>query len=1742
MFPSLPTSRIRSLSNTTTRIAILISLVAVAVMVLASTNSSARSLGQRFFAGAATIISGGSPEANAAPANHSLHSEAEEATMQSSTMLIERRGHTATRLSDGRVLIAGGENSSGLLNQTELYDSSSSTFSAAASMGAARADHSATLLADGRVLIAGGRNGGGALETTEIFDPTTGVFTNGPSMSVARAGHSATLFANGRVFVAGGESGGSAEVLDVSAGTSTAAGTMGVARSMHSAALLQDGRVLIAGGKDASGNALASGEIFDTPASTFWTIANDLKTTRVRAHLRVLFDGKVQIIGGSNDGSMEIYDPVFEGFGAYAHVLPVSDPCTGLRAAILAAQTRAALFHNGQADALVDRSGHTITELGGQALVLGGVNSSGAVLNSSAVIASSSASITTDKMDYAPGEIAKIAGRGFQPGEVVRLKIHEDPHTPQERGFDATADAEGKFSGEYLVMDYDLNMKFIVGARGLTSGFTAQTTFTDSNPQTIAIAAPTSVTVIQGATANYGNQTLTVGGNANACTVTFNVTPALPAGATPVWGTNPVITTGANVVTTFSVTTTAATPTGTYTFQVTGTNSGAGCQGPGPTPSNTLTLIVNSATVNTTTAVTNASATYGDASVTLNATVTPASGPAVNNGSVSFTVKQGATTIGVATTDTSVVSGAASVNYLLPAGTDAGPYTIEADYTAGTGFNPSSGSGTLTINQRAIEVTADAGQFKTYGDADPAAFTYTITNGSLVPPDAFTGALSRVAGENAGLYAITIGTLAINDGNGGNNYNLSFVSSNFEIKKRAATWTTNPASKTYGDADPSPLTTGSGSNFVAADNVTATYARVAGENASPPTYHITATLSATPLSALDNYIITNDGAEFTINKRLATWTTNPGSKTYGDADPAPLTSGSGSNFVAADNVTATYARVAGENASPPTYHITATLSATPPSALDNYIITNDGAEFTINKRVATWTTNPGSKTYGDADPSPLTTGSGSNFVAADNVTATYARVAGENASPPTYHITATLSATPLSALDNYIITNDGAEFTINKRLATWTTSAASKTYGDADPAPLTTGSGSNFVAADNVTATYARVAGENASPPTYHITATLSATPLSALDNYIITNDGAEFTINKRLATWTTNPASKTYGDADPAPLTTGSGSNFVAADNVTATYARVAGENASPPTYHITATLSATPLSALDNYIITNDGAEFTINKRLATWTTNPASKTYGDADPAPLTTGSGSNFVAADNVTATYARVAGENASPPTYHITATLSATPLSALDNYIITNDGAEFTIDKRLATWTTDGASKTYGDADPAPLTTGSGSNFVAADNVTATYARVAGENASPPTYHITATLSATPLSALDNYIITNDGAEFTINKRLATWTTNPASKTYGNADPAPLTTGSGSNFVAADNVTATYTRAAGENASPPTYHITATLSATPLSALDNYIITNNGAEVTINKRPIQITATAGQFKTYGDLDPTFAYTITSGSLAGTDAFTGALSRVAGQNVGLYAITLGSLAINDGNGGNNYNLSFVSNNFEIKKRPISVKADPKTKTFGDPDPVFTYQITSGSLAFSDMFTGALTRDPGELVGTYAIKIGTLAINDGNGGANYTLTFTGDNLTILTACSVFNGFLSPIGGSVESGNGGSFTDPVRAFKLNSTIPVKFNATCFGVPLTTGIHTLQATKYSNATDSDPAIDATPTDAATTGNQFRLTGTEWHFNLSTKGLGNNGHGTWLLKATLFDGSTYSVWVSVKK
>src|SRR5207245_1219424 len=177
--------------------------------------------------------------------------------------------------------------------------------------------------------------------------------------------------------------------------------------------------------------------------------------------------------------------------------------------------------------------------------------------------------------------------------------------------------------------------------------------------------------------------------------------------------------------------------------------------------------------------------------------------------------------------------------------------------------------------------------------------------------------------------------------------------------------------------------------------------------------------------------------------------------------------------------------------------------------------------------------------------------------------------------------------------------------------------------------------------------------------------------------------------------------------------------------------------------------------------------------------------------------------------------------------------------------------------------------------------------------------------------------------------------------------------------------------AAGDSFTGALTRAAGENVG--TYAI----QQGTLALSSNYDLTYIGADLTITKRAITVTADP-QTKVYGNADPSLTYKITSGSLAFGDTFTGALSRVAGENVGTYAIQQGTVALSS-----NYDLTYVGANLTITKRAITVTPDAKTKTYGDADPPLTYKITSGTLAFSDTFTGGLTRVTGENVGTYAI---------------------------------------------------------------------------------------------------------------------------------------------------------------
>ena len=181
---------------------------------------------------------------------------------------VARYGHTATRLVDGSVLIAKGSDDADLaftLSSAELYDPSSGAWrliddpNRYSSVG-----HTATLLSDGKLLFTGGLGVKFGSDTTlalsELFDPASTGWTLTMPLEAARLSHTATLMQDGRVLLVGGTlefdhypnikyvTLASVERFDPNTATWTVASSLNTVRAQHTATLLADGSVLVAGG------------------------------------------------------------------------------------------------------------------------------------------------------------------------------------------------------------------------------------------------------------------------------------------------------------------------------------------------------------------------------------------------------------------------------------------------------------------------------------------------------------------------------------------------------------------------------------------------------------------------------------------------------------------------------------------------------------------------------------------------------------------------------------------------------------------------------------------------------------------------------------------------------------------------------------------------------------------------------------------------------------------------------------------------------------------------------------------------------------------------------------------------------------------------------------------------------------------------------------------------------------------------------------------------------------------------------------------------------------------------------------------------------------------------------------------------------------------------------------------------------------------------------------------------------
>jgi uncharacterized protein (TIGR02145 family) len=161
----------------------------------------------------------------------------------------------------------------------------------------------------------------------------------------------------------------------------------------------------------------------------------------------------------------------------------------------------------------------------------------------------------------------------------------------------------------------------------------------------------------------------------------------------------------------------------------------------------------------------------------------------------------------------------------------------------------------------------------------------------------------------------------------------------------------------------------------------------------------------------------------------------------------------------------------------------------------------------------------------------------------------------------------------------------------------------------------------------------------------------------------------------------------------------------------------------------------------------------------------------------------------------------------------------------------------------------------------------------------------------------------------------------------------------------------------------------------------------------------------ITVKDITVTATSSQAKIYGTSDPVFTYT--APGLVEGDSLTGTLTRATGENVGDYAITIGTLA------DTNYNITFESEDFSINEKQLIISSPTITTTKiynGNDTAVVTPGTLSGIVSSDDVTIDATTA-------TYDTK---------HVGTNKTITVS----YTITGAKASN-YIEPIDSSVSNG---------------------------------------------------------------------------------------------------------------
>ncbi|UFS76452.1 filamentous hemagglutinin N-terminal domain-containing protein [Tardiphaga sp. 37S4] len=613
-----------------------------------------------------------------------------------------------------------------------------------------------------------------------------------------------------------------------------------------------------------------------------------------------------------------------------------------------------------------------------------------------------------------------------------------------------------------------------------------------------------------------------------------------------------------------------------------------------------------------------------------------------------------------------------------------------------------------------------------------------------------------------------------------------------------------------------------------------------------------------------------------------------------------------------------------------------------------------------------------------------------------------------------------------------IVNLPSGQLTVTQRAITVAADAGQgKTYGDTGSALTWQVTSGSLVNGDSLTGTIGRAAGENAG------NYTINQGSLAASSNYRVSFVGTDYSIAKRTVTLSlTGTVQKQYDGTNTAALGASNFtlSNVVAGDAGLLSVANLptsgSYDNANAGSGKtVTFNLGSGGLagSAAGNYtlVVTNSRNIGSVTKAALTITANDQSKTYGDTLALGSTGYSvGGTLYGTDRVTGvTLASLGADalaNVTGAPYGITASNALG--NGLGNYTISYVGGSLLVAAADIIVSANGGSSVYGQSPSNPGFTAqglkNGQNVDVLTGLSNSFGILPTTGVAGGPY----TLSVAGALTNANYrVAARNDASWTVTPASIVVSANGGTSVYGSSPLNPGLSATGLQNNEGVDVLAGLRNSFGITATSGVAHGPYALSALGTLANPNYQVSAfNPGSWTVTPASIVVTANGGT------------------SVYGSSPLNPGLSAIGLQNgQGIEVLTglVNSFGITGRTGvaGNPYLLdvagTLTNPNYAISARnsgvwivtaaPLTVTADPQSKMFAELDPALTYRLTGGTLFNGDRFSGSLERALGDVVGDYAIRLGSLGVSP-----NYALSYVGAVFTIKS----FNVSLAPSPGQI------------------------------------------------------------------------------------------------------------------